>query len=128
MSTARDYMAKKLITFRPDQDIHQAIKQFLKHRISGAPVVAEDGRLVGILTRKDCLRVAFSASYYGDRGGGVADYMESEVRTVDVDTDIIEVAQLLLESPFHRFPVMESGHLVGQISRHDILRALEDQW
>ena len=128
MTAARDYMATRLICFEPDENIHEAIKKFLAHRISGGPVVDRAGRLVGILTRKDCLRVAFSASYHAEWGGRVADYMTADVETVDADADIIAVAQRFLERPYHRFPVMEDGRLVGQIGRYDILRALEDLW
>ena len=54
--TARDIMAKSLITFRADQSIDDAIKALLKHGISGAPVVDDDKRLIGILSELDCLR------------------------------------------------------------------------
>lgn len=128
MTAVSDYMVRDVIAFRPDQDVHKAMKLFVKHGISGAPVVDADGRLVGMLTDKDCLRVAFSASYHGEWGGKVADFMATEVETVDAETDIVEAAQLFLERPYHRFPVMEHGRLVGLISRHDILGALKDQW
>lgn len=128
MASVRDYMARDLIRFDPDQDIHDAIRLLLKHRVSGGPVVDRGGRLVGMLTDKDCLRVAFSASYHGEWGGQVTEFMTSEVTTVEADTDVIEVAQLFLDQAFHRFPVLEKGRLVGQISRHDILQVLDDMW
>ncbi len=127
-ATARDYMAAKLITLAPDMDIHLAIKTLLDKRISGAPVVDERGDLVGVLSKKDCFKVAFSASYHKDWGGRVSDYMTAEVQTIDADTDIVAVAELFLKSPFRRYPVMSDERLVGQISRHDVLKALEDLW
>jgi CBS domain-containing protein len=125
---ARDYMSSRLITLTPETDIHRAIKLLLKHRISGAPVVDEDGRLIGVLSKKDCFKVAFTASYHEQWGGPVSEYMTRDPETVDADTDIIEVAEKLLNGPYRRFPVMSRNRLVGQISRCDVLRALEDLW
>jgi CBS domain-containing protein len=50
--------------------------------------------------------------------------MSRDVHTIDSGTDIIAAADLFVESSFRRFPVMEKGQVIGQISRHDILRAL----
>lgn len=127
-ATARDYMSAKLITLTPEMDIHRAMKRLLKNRISGAPVVDDEGALAGVLSKKDCLKVVFNASYHKEWGGRVADYMSREVQTVEAETDIVEVAERFLQGPFRRFPVMAGGRLVGQISRHDVLRALDELW
>ena len=126
--TTEQYMSSDLVTFSPAMDLHRAIRLLLKNRISGAPVVDSQGRLVGILTKKDCLKVAFSASYHQEWGGHVAQVMSREVQTVDAQSDVVEVAELFLNSRFRRFPVMKNGRLVGVISRHDVLRALDDLW
>ena len=127
-STANDYMTVKLVTFTPDMDIHHAIDALLKNHISGAPVLDDRGRLVGVLSKKDCLRIAFGASYHQERGGRVSEFMSREVETIDAETDIVEVAELFLNSRYRRFPVMRDDRLVGVISRHDVLRALKDLW
>ncbi len=119
-----DYMTRTLIQFAPDENIHTAAKTLLEKRISGAPVVDETGELVGVLSKKDCLQVVYNASYHKDWGGRVDEYMSREVRSIESGTDIITVADLFVESSFRRFPVMENGRMVGQISRQDILRAL----
>ncbi len=126
--TVANYMTKDLITFSPNQDIHQAVKTLVDNRISGGPVLDGDGNLIGILTKKDCLRVAYSAIYHGEWGGRVADHMTSEVKTLDTSLDIVEAAQMFLDHPYHRFPVMQDGNLKGLISRYDVLAALEDFW
>ena len=127
-ATASDYMSSALIPLTPETDIHRAIKVLLEARVSGAPVIDESGELVGILATKDCLRIAFGASYHQERGGSVADFMSGEVRTVDAATDIVEIAELFLNSRFRRFPVLRDDRLVGIITRHDVLRALEALW
>ena len=128
MATVRDYMATRLVTFHPETDIHQAIQVLLKRHLSGAPVLDENGVLVGMLSKKDCLEVAFRAGYHQDRAGPVADYMRTDVETVPPDMDIVAAAELFLKRAFRRFPVVEGGALVGMISRHDVLRALEACW
>lgn len=123
-----DYMAKDLYTFSPSDNIHSAAKTLMSKHISGAPVVDTAGNLVGVLSKKDCLKVVYVASYHQDWGGRVDEYMSREVRTIESGTDIIAAADLFVESSYRRFPVLKNGRMVGQISRKDILRALYDQW
>ena len=120
----RDYMAGQLVAFKPDMDVLDAIHELVKQRIAGAPVVNDQGELVGMLSELDCLKIALNAGYYGDWGGPVADYMTPDVETVDADMSIIDLAQKFLKSGFRRFPVLRNNRLVGQISRRDVLRAL----
>jgi predicted transcriptional regulator len=98
------------------------------NEITGAPVVDEQGNLVGILAEKDCFKVAFTSSYHREPGGWVSEFMSRDVRTIDAEEDIIEVAEMFLNSRYRRFPVMAHGRLVGLISRADVLRALADLW
>ena len=120
----RDYMAGQLVAFKPDMDVLDAIQELLKQRIAGAPVVNDQGDLIGMLSELDCLKVSLNAGYYGDWGGPVADYMTPNVETVDAEMNIVDLAQKFLESGFRRFPVIRNNRLVGQISRRDVLRAL----
>lgn len=121
-------MTSEVITITPEMDIHLAIKLLVDKKISGTPVIDDKGDLAGMLSTRDCLKVAFNASYHQDSGGRVADYMSEKVETIDADTDIIEVVELFLKSRYRRFPVLENGRLVGLISRYDALAAIEDLW
>ncbi len=125
--TVADIMATRLITFPPDMNIHEAIRILLDKRISGAPVVDADGSLVGVLSKKDCLKVVFSTQYHDDWGGPVSDFMSTPVETLDAELDIVRAAQAFLDSHFRRFPVVRAGKLVGQVSRYDILKVLTEQ-
>ncbi len=120
----RDYMAGRLVTFKPDMDVLDAIHELLHNRIAGAPVVDDQGDLLGMLSELDCLKVALNAGYYGDSGGPVSEYMTPDVETVDADMNIIDLAQKFLQYGYRRFPVLRNNRLVGQISRRDVLRAL----
>lgn len=123
-----DCMARDLITLAPGMEINRALHILLDRRISGAPVVDAGGALVGVLSKKDCLRAALNACYYQDWGDSVADYMSRDVKTLDAGMDIVTAAEAFLKSPFRRFPVLSDGRLVGQVSRADILGALAGLW
>lgn len=120
----RDYMAGSIVSFKPEMDVLDAIHELVRHRIAGAPVVNDQGELVGMLSELDCLRVSLNAGYYGDWGGPVADFMTPDVETVDADMNIVDLAQKFIDCGFRRFPVLRNNRLVGQISRRDVLRAL----
>jgi predicted transcriptional regulator len=126
--TVDDYMARNLITVMPGDDVHTAVKLLLDERISGVPVVDRRGRLVGVLSKRDCLEVIYSSSYHQEWGGRVEDYMSKQVSTIESGTDIIKAADIFMSSAFRRFPILKNGRMTGQISRADILRALEEHW
>lgn len=121
-----DFMAKKLITFKPSDDIRSAIETIVKKGISGAPVVDDEGNLVGILSEKDCIRTIIGGPYNQAPGaaGVVADFMSTNVKTIAADRSILDAAYEFALTPYRRFPVIDKGKLVGQISRHDILKAI----
>ena len=120
----RDYMAGSIVSFKPETDVLDAIHDLVRHRIAGAPVVNDQGELVGMLSELDCLKVSLNAGYYGDWGGPVSDFMTPDVETVDADMNIVDLAQKFVDRGFRRFPVLRNNRLVGQISRRDVLRAL----
>lgn len=128
LSLVSDHMARDVVTLSPEQEVNAAVHVLLKHGVSGAPVVDGDGQLVGMLTEKDCLRAALEASYYRDWGKPVAAYMSRDVITMDPDIDILTACQMFLDGPYRRFPVVDAGRLMGQISRTDVLRALAETW
>lgn len=121
----KDYMAGNLVTFTPDMEMSQAIGILVKQRISGAPVVDGHGNVVGLLSEKDCMKVALSSRYHEDpQRGIVSEYMTTEVVTIEADLGIVDVARMFSNSSFRRYPVVEENRLIGQISRRDVLRAL----
>jgi CBS domain-containing protein len=121
----KDYMARTVVTFKPDTPVLDAVHTLVKNRIAGAPVVDDEGNLIGMLSELDCMKVALQAGYYGDYGGPVRDYMSEGVKTVNVEMSIVDLAEVFINEPYRRFPVTDNNRLVGQISRRDVLRALE---
>jgi CBS domain-containing protein len=124
----KDYMTRHLVTLQPDDKVLHAIHTLAEHKVAGAPVLDKDGKLVGILTEKDCLKVVVYATYYSEYGGLVADFMSTEVEVMDAEDSIVAAAERFLNKRYHRYPVMDNNRLVGQISRADVIRALGDYW
>lgn len=122
--SVREHMATNLVTFTPNMGVFEAIRELLKHKITGAPVLDEHGQLVGSFSETDCLHVVLDAAYHEQMGGKVGEYMNTDIETVGPDTSIIEVAERFQKSKLRHFPVIEDGRLIGLISRVDVLRAL----
>jgi CBS domain-containing protein len=127
-TSVKDYMTASLITFTPDMDVLEAIRLLLENGISGAPVVDKLGNIIGILSERDCIKVALTAGYHGEKGGKVAEFMSRSVKTIDATASLMDVAKRFVTEPFKRYPVMDDNRLAGQISRHDVLKALQDLW
>lgn len=123
-----DYMARKLITFKPEQSMYEVTVSLLKNRISGAPVVNNDNELVGIISEGNCLKQISESRYHNlpISEGKVEQYMTKSVMTIDSNADIFEVASKFLSNRIRRFPVLENGKLVGQISQKDVMKAVLD--
>lgn len=120
----RDYMTTKLVTFTPDMEVMQAVHTLVEKGISGAPVLDDQGTLVGMLSQRDCLEIALIAAQDTCIAGPVRQFMSTKTVTVDPDTNLTQLATMFTTAPFRRYPVVEHGKLVGQISRSDVLRAI----
>ena len=119
MARVKDYMSANLVTLSPSTPILEAARLLVEKRISGAPVVDHTGNLVGLLSEKDCMRIALQAGYHSEAAGTVEEYMHREVKTVDSERNVVDVAMMFIEDDYRRYPVMKDGRLVGQISRRD---------
>ena len=125
LPVVRDYMDKRVATLRPDTDILDAIGFLLEKRVTGAPVVDKSGRLVGILTEKDCLRLVAAGVEGNLPRGSVESFMSANPETIPPEMDVYFAAGLFLKRSFRRFLVVEDGKLVGAITRFDILRVIQ---
>jgi len=120
-----DYMTKNLITFRPEQSVDEVIESLIMNKISGGPVVNANNELVGIISEGDCLKQISESRYYNMpmAQDNVEKRMVKNVDTMDGNMNIFDAANMFLESKHRRFPILEKGKLVGQISQKDILKA-----
>lgn len=124
--TVRECMDQEFLRLTPHMHIYEAVDLLLKKGVTGAAVVDDDGALVGILSEKDCLRVLLEITAEDRPAGQVAYYMTTEVETILPDADVVQLAQQFLRSVYRRVLVVdEDGRLCGQITRRDLLRAIQ---
>jgi len=120
----KDHMSKNVVTLAPEMEILQAAHELIENDISGAPVLDRHGRLVGVLTERDCMRVAMQGDYHGTPAGLVKDFMSGNPQWISPEQSILTLADLFISGRFHRYPVVDDGRLVGVISRRDVMRAM----
>jgi CBS domain-containing protein len=114
-------------TLSPDTPIIKAVSFLLRHRVTGAPVVDNKGKLLGIITETDLLRlITEGVDSKPPIKAKVSDFMTSEVVTVPSTVDVYYVAGIFNESKFRRLPVVDDEQIVGSITRFDLLRVIQE--
>jgi len=139
---AAQVMTYGAATTRPDASIREAARIMLDYRISGLPVVDDEGNLVGIVTEGDLLGGICGGrqrrnwlEFVLDTGNGgrgqqtsqaqtVGDVMTRQVITAGEDTPVDEIIKLMNTRGIKRVPVVKDNKVVGIISRADLLRGL----
>jgi CBS-domain-containing membrane protein len=120
---ARDIMERRPSTVPPQMLVHDAVRLLLKEKRTSVPVV-EDGRVIGLLTEKGCVKALLRAVEYRLPASSVRDVMNADVALVDVDAHVLTVAHRCIEATRRRVMVVDGdGKLVGVITRRDLLRA-----
>lgn len=118
-TTARDIMTSPVITVAPDTPIADLAATLTRHRIGAAPVVGDDGCVLGVVSEYDLL---------AKTGATAAEMMTTAVVSVSADSPVADVRHLLVDRRIHRVPVMQAGRLVGIVSLHDVLAMLATEW
>jgi CBS domain-containing protein len=128
----KDLMSRNVVSVTKDMSIRKLIKLMEEHRITGAPVVDEAGRLIGIVSGKDIisaidhlLRVQLSLDEQQEHKGRfnwVEGIMTREVLTASEEDDVRGVFSQMVERKIHRIPVVREGKPVGIISSQDACR------
>lgn len=147
--TARDIMTTPVVTVTPQTTLREIAELLAEKRISGVPVVDEEGRVVGIVSETDLIdeerrRVALPrTTLFGvytlpervlreayDEGDTLtaADLMTRRVFTLPEDTPAREVAEEMVARKINRIPITRDGRLVGIVTRADVLRAVLAHW
>ncbi len=141
---ARDVMVAPVITVKPSTTVKEVAELFLEKRISAAPVIDSQEKLVGIVSEGDLLhRVeagterhrswwlegfigndTLAAEYVKAHGRKVSDVMTRKVITASPQTPLHEVATLMEKNAIKRVPILENGQLVGIVSRANLIQAV----
>ena len=120
-----EYMDTVVPTLDPETKVLKAVDFLLDRQVTGAPVVDSEGKLVGIITETDLLKLV-TEGIEGEPPimATVAEFMTTDVITVPPTVDIYYVAGMFLANKFRRLPVVEDGEIVGAITRYDLLRVI----
>jgi CBS domain-containing protein len=116
-----EVMTKRVVTVPLGATLADATPILVANRISGAPVVDPEGRVVGVLSEADCL------SHPAGAETTVAEAMSAPARTIEPGQRINEAARIMVEAHINRLPVVDEAKLVGIVSRADLVRALAVQ-
>jgi CBS domain-containing protein len=125
MSEISDIMSTNVVTVGPDTTILEATNVLTKYDITGLPVVDKQKRLLGIVSEKDLLQLAYGLKTHTDASDDspktVEDVMTKEVIAFDEEDHLSEVIKCLMDGDFRRVPILSGSKLVGIISRRDLL-------
>jgi len=147
MLTAKDIMTTKVITVQKDTSVNELAEIFWKYKISGAPVLDDDGNVVSVVTESDLIDQAkkvhiptmisildsvifLESSKKTEKeikkmaGNMVQDICSMELVAVSDDTGLDEIATIMSEKKVHTLPVMKDGELVGIIGKSDIISSI----
>ena len=140
----KDVMTSPVLSVESESPISQAIQLMLEKRISGLPVLDGQGRLVGIVTEGDFLRRTETGTqrrrsrglefligpgrladeYTRSHGRKVIDVMTPDPVTINEQTSLEQVVQIMEKHRIKRLPVLREQKLVGIVSRANLLHAL----
>ena len=141
---AVDVMTRDVITVGPNTAVSEIASLFLRRHISGVPVVNADGAILGVVSEGDLVRRVETetntrhswwlelisegperaAEYAKSRGRKAIDVMTTDVITVQENTPLREIADLMEKHRIKRVPVLRDGKLVGIVSRANLLQGL----
>jgi len=149
MLNAFDIMTRDVVTVTAGTSIRELAEIMTRHRIGSVPVVDEQGALIGIVTESDLIEQdksfhiptvislfdwviylesekKFEQELKRMTAQTVGDIYTEEVVTIEPDTKVREIADIMCDKKIHSLPVVDQGKLVGIVSRIDLIRSMVD--
>ncbi len=146
MLKAKDIMTKDVITVKADSTIEELARLLIEHKISGAPVVDDDGRITGVVTEHDLIKKnkrfhiptiirLFDAYFLLDSGKvedeikkmvaiTVGEIANKEVVSLSEETTLEDIATIMDEKNIHLLPVLRDNKVVGIVGKADVVASM----
>lgn len=115
--------AIELQTISPDRPVQEAVARLVEYNIGALPVCEQDGRVVGIITERDVLRLVGDQSVASAMGKTVGDVMTRDLVIGVPDDDIGYVMRVMTERRIRHLPILDGDRLTGIISIGDVVKA-----
>ncbi len=123
MSTLGELMTRDVLTVAPEDTIGEVAEKMVSLGV-GSAVVADYGRLIGILTERDLMKAVAGRVHTSE--ARVREWMTPEPITASPDMDVDEAAQIMVENNFRHLPVCEGESVVGMLSLRRAVAAQMD--
>ena len=131
---ALDIMSSPVVTVTPEMTVKYAANLLSAHGFTALPVLDADGRLIGVVTEADLLRDRFPRDARYRQGedtvaddppaGTVGGVMTTPAVGMGAGTDVVDLVRVLLEDRIRSMPIVDGAHVVGIVTRQDLVRAL----
>ena len=118
--------SRQVVMLDLEATVGEALARMVQHNIGSLPIVDCDGRLAGIISERDVLRLIHNR---GDRFSrlAIAEVMTKNPITCGMDDEVNEVMGKMSERNIAKVPVLEQGELVGIVSVGDVVKVLYDK-
>ncbi len=146
MLKAEDIMTKDVIAVKPETTVEELARLLIEHKISGAPVVDDENRIVGVVTENDLIKknarlhiptiIRLFDAYFLLDSKKVEDEIKKMVATtvneicnkkivsLTEETSLEEIATIMSEKNIHLLPVLRDGRVVGIVGKADVVRSM----
>ena len=114
-----ELMTSPFFYVKEDSPIDACIELFLRHHISGLPVLDDKSRPIGVISEYDLLALLYEPDRAAEDASTV---MTHDVVTIDEDASLVDATDLFLSSRMRRLPVVSKGRMVGILSRRELVR------
>ena len=138
-----EVMQKNVVAVKKGTPYREVAKILVEKKVSGAPVIDETGKIIGVVSEKDLFRAVYPSyeDFYESpeshldfeeleeeaktaNDKKVEDFMSTRLITADPETPVLKIGALMVATGIHRVPVVVDGKVVGMVGRGDIYRAI----